>query len=436
VDHRTLVPHRVHGYGAAVRGRNLLERIRSSLWFLPALFVTAAIAQGIVLPELEEQRGDRGVSTFFFEGGPEGARVMLSMIAGSTLTLTVLVFSITIVALQLASSQFSPRVLRTFLRDWYSQASLGVFAATFAYSLTVLRAVRSEEPGVEAFVPRLSVSLAFGWVMVSLAVFVLYVSHTARSLRVVSVIGKVGDETRHMIEREVPVDPAPQDDDDVVATVGVARVVGWSGKGGVLRSIDVDRLVRVADRHDLLVEVLPMVGDFVPHLAPLFAVSGGRFGEAPGFDDELVATAELGLERTMVQDLRFGFRQLVDIAERALSPAINDPTTAVQAIDQMHDLLRTLAVRPWPSGRHHGPSGALRVVRREPTWDELVHLAVDEIRVVGASAIQVDVRLRSMLEDLSAVAVAERCAVTAAELALLEAGVRPDEPDGGGPGGP
>ncbi|MEZ5145344.1 MAG: DUF2254 domain-containing protein [Acidimicrobiales bacterium] len=406
-----------------MRGRTLLERLRSSLWFLPALFVTAAIAQGLLLPVLEERTGDRGVSTFFFEGGPEGARVVLSMIAGSTLTLTVLVFSITIVALQLASSQFSPRVLRTFLRDWYSQAALGVFAATFAYAMTVLRAVKSDEPGVEAFVPRLSVSMAFVWVMISLAVFVLYVNHTARGLRVVSVIGKVGDETRHMIERELPLVPGRQPTGELPADGG--RLVSWAGKGGVLRSVDVERLVRLADRSDVVLEVVPMVGDFVPHGSPVFAVHG------PGgpADAELAATADLGLERNMVQDLRFGFRQLVDIAERALSPAVNDPTTAVQAIDQMHDLLRLLATRPWPTGRFGGADGTLRVVVHEPSWDELVHLAVDEIRVVGAAAIQVDGRLRTMLEDLRTVVPPDRRSSVEAELALLEAGVRRDVAD-------
>lgn len=407
----------------AVRGRNLLERLRESLWFLPALFVAAAIAQGLVLPVLEERTGDAGVSTFFFEGGPEGARVVLSMIAGSTLTLTVLVFSITIVALQLASSQFSPRVLRTFLRDWYSQAALGVFTATFAYSVTVLRAVKSEEPGVDAFVPRLSVSLAFVWVMISLAVFVLYVNHTARSLRVVSVIGKVGDETRQMIQREVPVeaveDPAGEVPD------GDGRIVVSGAKGAVLRSVDVTRLVRLAEHHDVVVELVPRVGDFVPHGAPLFAVHGGD-GPPEG---DLRRTAELGQERNMIQDLRFGFRQLVDIAERALSPAINDPTTAVQAIDQMHDVLRLLATRPWPTGRHGGSDGRLRAMLREPSWDELVHLAVDEIRVVGASAIQVDTRLRTMLEDLLTVVPDDRVGPVRAELALLQAGIRRDVAD-------
>jgi uncharacterized membrane protein len=401
-----------------VRGRVLLEQLRSSLWFLPALFVAAAIVEGLVLPELEERNGKSGVSTFFFQGGPDGARVVLSMIAGSTLTLTVLVFSITIVALQLASSQFSPRVLRTFLRDWYSQIALGVFAATFAYSMTVLRSVKTDEPGVDAFVPRLSVSMAFVWVMVSLAVFVLYVNHTARGLRVVSVIGKIGDETRRTIHREMPLVPSPHPTATTTAIEGDTHVT-TSSRGGVLCSVDVSRLTAIARRHGVVIEVVPQVGDFVPSGAPLFMVRGS---EVPS--QQLSTTAELGLERTMVQDLRFGFRQLVDIAERALSPAVNDPTTAVQAIDQLHDVLRILATRPWPTGEHADDGGSLRVVLRVPSWDALLHLAVDEIRTVGASSMQVDVRLRTMLKDLLEVTSGERRASVAAELALLEAGVR------------
>ncbi len=406
-----------------MRGRALVERIRSSLWFLPALFVTAAIAQGLILPVLEERAGKSGVSTFFFQGGPDGARVVLSMIAGSTLTLTVLVFSITIVALQLASSQFSPRVLRTFLRDWYSQAALGVFTATFAYSMTVLRSVKTVEPGVDAFVPRLSVSMAFVWVMVSLAMFVLYVSHTARGLRVVSVIGKIGDETRRMIDREFPVTPAPGSATEPLE--GATRVAPSTDKGGVLCSVDIARLTEIARRHDVVVEIVPRLGDFVPHGAPMFAVRG----DAEVAAHELASTTHLGLERTMVQDVRFGFRQLVDIAERALSPAVNDPTTAVQVIDQLHDVLRTLATRPWPTGRYPGTDGRVRVVLCVPSWDELVHLALDEIRTVGASAIQVDVRLRRMLEDLLTVAPPERRASIETELTLLVEGVRRDVAD-------
>jgi uncharacterized membrane protein len=393
-----------------------VERIRSSLWFLPAIFVTLAIAQALVLPELEERRGDEGVSTFFFEGGPDGARVMLSMIAGSTLTLTVLVFSITIVALQLASSQFSPRVLRMFLRDWYSQAALGVFTATFAYSITVLRAVRSEEAGVEAFVPRLSVALAFFWVMVSLGVFVLYVHHTARGLRVISVIRSVGAETRHAIEREYPAAATPPGSAPEGAPDGL---VSWEGAGGVVTAVDAERLVRLAESRSVVLVLVPGIGDFVPHGAPLLAVHGAGV-VASG---DLTHLVELGVERTMEQDVRFGFRQLVDIAERALSPAVNDPTTAVQALDQIHDLLRLLAPRPWPSGLHRGDDGTVRLVVRPPSFDDLVHLAVDEVRLAGATQVQVDARLRGMLEDLLRVARPERIGVLRAELDLLVAGI-------------
>jgi uncharacterized membrane protein len=400
-----------------VRLRVVVERIRSSLWFLPTLFVAAAIAQGLALPALEERAGSTGVSTFFFQGGPDGARVVLSMIAGSTLTLTVLVFSITIVALQLASSQFSPRVLRTFLRDWYSQIALGVFAATFAYALTVLRSVQTREPDVDAFVPRLSVSLAVLWVMISLAMFVVYVNHTARGLRVVSVIGKIGDETRRTIDRELPARPASAPTPSAISDR--TRTSPATGKGGVLCTVDVPRLVALACRHDVVIALIPEVGDFVPHGAPLFCVRGD--GMVSG--EELASTVELGLERTMVQDIRFGFRQLVDIAERALSPAVNDPTTAVQAIDQLHDLLRTLATRPWPTGEYGDADGHLRVALPIPSWDDLVHLAVDEIRMSGSSSLQVDVRLRTMLEDLRGVVPPERRASVESELESLEAGV-------------
>lgn len=187
---------------------------------------------------------------------------MLSMIAGSALTLTVLVFSITIVALQLASSQCSPRVLRNFLRDWYGQLALGTFAATFAYSLTVLRAVRSDEAGVVAFVPRLAVSLAFGWALLSLLVFVLYVAHTAGSIRVVAIIPRVGAETRRAIERVFPpVAEAERVERGTSPTVLAGRprnpISVPARRGGYRVRVDVRRLAAGAARAGVVAEVVP-----------------------------------------------------------------------------------------------------------------------------------------------------------------------------------
>jgi len=248
--------------------RRFVERLRSALWFLPGVFLALAILQALVIPEWEERHGGTAVGEFFFEGGPDGARVLLSMVSGSTLTLMVLVFSITIVALQLASSQFSPRVLRSFLRDWYSQLSLGVFTATFAYSITVLRAVRSDEAGSTAFVPRLAVALAFFWALASVVVFVLYVHHTASSIRVVSVIGRIGTESRAMIERDylAPVHgagtaaAAPPD--------GAPDEVLMAPVSGVLTDVEVGRLDRLATEVGVRVRLAVPVGDFVPVGAP------------------------------------------------------------------------------------------------------------------------------------------------------------------------
>lgn len=396
-----------------MRWATLVERLRSSLWFLPSIFLVAAIIQAWAIPAWEESQGD--VGTFLFEGGPDGARVLLSMIAGSTLTLTVLVFSITIVALQLASSQFSPRVLRTFLRDWYSQVALGVFTATFAYSITVLRSVRSDEGDSEAFVPTLSVSLAFFWAIASLAVFVLYVHHTARSIRVATVIARIGKEARRTIAQEFPDRPSPAPRDRLAAPVVQAVVAPVSG---LVLDVDLGRLRRLAEEADAVVVVAVPVGDFVPVGGTLLEVHGATMDPAAA-----QRCVSLGNERTMIQDLRFGFRQLVDIAERALSPAVNDPTTAVQALDQLHDLLRRLAVRPWPTGQVLGSDGCVRVVVPLPSWDEVVHLAIDEIRLAGAGSVQVDRRLRLLLEDLIAVTPDERRAPLEEELRLVSAGV-------------
>jgi len=193
----------------------LLERVRSAFWFVPATCVVAAAGLALALVQLDEklQRDGGGVA---FAGGPESARSLLSAIASSMLTLTALVFSITVVVLQLTSSQFSPRVLRTFLRDRQNQLTLGVFTATFVYALMALREVRGQDGLVDLFVPGITISVAFGLVLVSVALFVAYIHHIVNSIRVVTIIDRIRIETESTIDRlaerdaeAAPLPPAP-----------------------------------------------------------------------------------------------------------------------------------------------------------------------------------------------------------------------------------
>jgi len=385
------------------------ESLRTSLWLIPTLCVATAAGLGLLLVEV-----DRNLATAIgFRGGPDSAQNFLSTISSSMITFTGLVFTITIVVLQLASQQFSPRVLRTFLRDRHSQFALGVFTATFAYALIILRAVRTEASAGGEFVPSLSVSVAFVLVMLSLALFVDYIHHIAQSIRVPSITSSIGDETRAAIgdiyDHEHTDVPVPLPVDGQVVDVPAPR-------RGILTALDRDRLVSQAEREDCVVEVVPAIGDFVPEGSTLLRLHGGKRADPGVFVDHV----GLGPERTMQQDPAFGFRQLVDIAERGLSPAVNDPTTAVQCLDEIHDLLRRLAARAFPSGQRFDASGSLRLTFPVTSWDGYVSLACDEIRQYGGGSIQIHRRLRSMLADLMSIAPRERHAPLRRQLALLD----------------
>jgi uncharacterized membrane protein len=397
-----------------VRLARLREWLRTGLWFLPMVWALGAVLAALALIAVDERTGGDEPSWLVFGRGVDSARNVLSVIAGSTITFTGTVFSITIVALQLASTQFSPRVLRSFLRDRPTQHCLGTFVATALFSLMVLREVGSE--AVE--VPGLAITGAFLLVLASVFAFVFLVHHVAHSVRAVSIVEAVASETRASVEANHP--PVL---DDPLAGAPVpdgppAQSIGWPGRPGVLLGFDEDDLVAAARAGGCVIELLPLVGDFVPTGAPVVAVHGGRVDPGAVLDH-----IGVGPERTLYQDTAFGIRQLVDIAEKALSPAVNDPTTAVQCIDRIHDLLRRLAVRPFHSGRFADADAALRLVVRRHTWDDLVQLGFEEIRHYGIGAFPVPRRLRAALLDLRSVAPPERAGAVEAQLRALDAAI-------------
>jgi uncharacterized membrane protein len=409
--------------------RSRLDRLRSSLWFVPAAFAFGATVAALVLVPLdrlidEHVAGD--LSGLLFAGGPESARLVLSTIAAAMLSFTALVFTVTMLVLQLASSQLSPRVMRTFLRDRVNQSVLGLFVATFLYSLLVLREVRTPTTG-SSFVPAISVTVAYLLLVASVGAFVYYIHHMAQAIRAVSVLRSVGDETRAAISRQYAeeIGDEPEAKAPALPERIPDHILVLDREPGVVTSVDDDQLAALAREHDLTVDFLHLVGDFVPHGAPLLAVWSRSAGAPPAElpTDQLASTVEIGLERTMTQDIAFGFRQIVDIAERALSPGINDPTTALQGLDQLHDLLRLLAVRRIPSPVRLDEDGAILLRVPRPDWGDYVALAIDEIRQYGSGSIQITRRLRSLLLDLQAVAPTSRQGPISRQLRLLEAGL-------------
>jgi uncharacterized membrane protein len=302
-----------------------------------------------------------------------------------------------IVALQLTSSQFSPRALRSFLRDGTTQVALGLFVATFTYSFAALSAVRFAAGDDETFVPVVTVTGALLLLGSSIIVFIHFIHHTAHSLRVVTIVEEIASETRRTLDAQYP--PAVIDTASTMPPTEFGAVVS-APSAGVVADVDLSGLAGLAARRSATVEVCEMAGTYVPAGAPLLLVSGND--EQDQWTDHL----RLENEPTMHLNAEFGFRQLVDIAERALSPGINDPTTAVQCLDRLHDLLRMVANRPLPARRFAFVDGVARASIPQPDFDRLLALALDEISHWGRDSIQVGRRIQAIVDDLLAITVA------------------------------
>lgn len=385
----------------------VLTRLREGLWFIPLMCVLAGIALSLVTIEIDRAYGFKLIPTGI-SGEPDAALAILGTIAASMVSLAALVLTITMVVVQLAMGQFSPRIVQRFLQDKPSQLAIGIFVGTFAHAMLTLREVKTENGGV---VPGLAVVVAFFLVLVCIVVLVWYVNHIGRSLRVSALIELVGKDTRELIDKLYP-DGAPPAND--LAVISAQRP-------GVITQLDHSALVKEAERADCVLQLKPSLGEFVPAGGTLFEVEGNT----GGVDQKAVTQAvALELERTLDEDMAYGLRLLVDIAERSLSDGpFQDPTTAVQAIDRLHDCLRQLAPRNFPDGKHRDNRGTVRLVVPEMDWDALVHLAFDEIRMVGAGSPQVARRLRAALQDLETIAPRDRQTVLREQLELLSCGV-------------
>ena len=394
-----------------MRLKNLFLHVSSSLWLIPVLCVLAGVAISFGTIALDRYFDYEALPANVV-GGPDAAAEILGTVAASMVSLAALVLTITMVVVQLAMGQFSPRIVQRILQDKPSQFAIGLFVATFVHAILALREVTNNGDST-GNVPGIAVLTAFVLVLVSIAVLVIYVHHIGQSLRVSSLIELVGTDTRKLIDRKYP-DAGP-----VVEREPGAPEVVCARRSGVVTGIGYDDLVEEAQRASVQLELAPALGEFVPAGAPLFRVHGTMNGLD---EDRLHKSLILTLEPTLEEDVAYGVRLLVDIAERSLSDGpFQDPTTAVQALDRLHDVLRQLARRPFPDGRHRDATGEVRLVVRSMSWEAYVHLAFDEIRMAGAGSPQVSRRLRAALDDLRAIAPADRLDVLDEQLELLAA---------------
>jgi uncharacterized membrane protein len=404
--------------------RNLWINIHESLWFAPAVCAVVAITLSIAVPEVDK----RFAATLepyrraIFSGSPEAAQTVLSVIAASTITVVSLLFSITIVALQQASTQFSPRIMRNFTRDRGNQIVLGVYLATFLYSLLVLRQIGGDGGNGDTGVYGLAVSLAIGFAVACLALLIYFIHHGTTLFQASSIIENVHGALRQHIGRLCVSDDthAAQPDDPDAREFqrqmgGDPTTMVTSDCAGFLRSIGGQALANVVNDGAWLIVRQP-IGTYVTEGEVLVEVGGMELDEA--LQRRIRAQFVLDRERTIRQDPMFGVRQLVDIAVKALSPSINDPTTAEHALSALADALGAIAGHEFPGPvrtflREGDAGGSVTFWVPRPGFADIVDASISQIRRAGSDHVHVLVTILDVL-----VTVGERCSES--QLASLQ----------------
>ncbi|MBN1965219.1 MAG: DUF2254 domain-containing protein [Anaerolineae bacterium] len=386
---------------------NIWEQLQATYWLLPALLNLLAVLLSLVTISLDRalMALDAAYLPWLSVGGPDGARTMLSTIAGSMITIAGVTFSITTVALSLASSQFGPRLLRNLMRDRGNQLVLGTFIATFMYCLLVLPTV--PEGSDARSVPHVSVAVGVLLAVASLGVLVYFFHHFAVSIQADQVIANVGQELERAIVRffpEYPAERAPGRSirwtDDLPANFEEAASRLGARHSGYVQAIDYAGLMRLAVEHDLVVRVNCRPGDFVARASTSALIWPGE-----GLDEDLATRIDnafiLGTQRLQTQDVEYAVNQLVEIAVRALSPGVNDPFTAMACIDQLSTALVRLAERNLPAPYRYDEANRLRLVIDVVTMSGIVDAAFNQIRQYGRSSVGVTIRL---LETIAVIA--------------------------------
>ena len=390
--------------------------IRNSLWFIPFLSLLAFLVIGRVTYGIGGwllRTGQIDETTAFYGLTMVGARSALDTIVTMNLSFLVFTFGSLLVAIQVAGGQYTPRIIATtLLRDNTIRFTVGYFVFTLLFAMRVLTRMGGE------IVHQFNLFIAGLLGMFSVVVFLYLIDYAARFLRPVSIVRRVGESGIAVIKnvyqettnRSSPVESFRK-------PASPERTVAHVGTSGTLLAVDLAGLVAQAQHANAIIEFIPQVGDFVSVDEHLFRLYGG----AIDIDDiKLRAAVAIGTERTVEQDPTFAFRILVDIAIKALSPAINDPTTAVLAIDQLHRLLRLVGLQQLRGEEICDAAGELRLIFKTPNWEDFVHLTCTEIRHCGAGSIQIMRRMRSMLENLMQTLPQHRHAELHRQLALLD----------------
>jgi uncharacterized membrane protein len=385
--------------------RQLLGNLRASFWFMPSLMVTGSIALAVVLIEVDSAASKQWLSQWprVFGVGAEGARQMLSTLAGSMITVMGITFSMTLLALVQASSQYTPRILRNFMRSRVTQATLGAFSGIFAYCLIVLRTVRGGG-GADEFVPSLAVFFAFVISLCGVGILIYFIHHIASSIQASNIIASVANETDAAIDRLLPEKPdsefeAYEDQDPVLESLDERT---WypvpAAASGYIQDVSNDALLHLAEDIRTIVRTEHCIGAFVVQDTALVSLALTYPPEQETID-AFNAAYSIARHRTVAQDPAFGIRQIVDIAIKALSPGVNDTSTAVMCVDYLTSILARLTGRQFPSSyRYEGES--LRVVAIVPSFEGLLADAFDQIRGSAETNVAILARMLGALDTI------------------------------------
>lgn len=362
--------------------------VRSSLWFVPGLMILGAFGLAWASLGLDNAVADGRIKSLhgFYAGSAEGARSLLSTVAGSMITVAGVVFSVTIVALSQASSQFGPRILRNFMRDVGNQSVLGVFLSTFVYCLIVLRTIRTKGETGFVSVPEVSITVGVLLSLVSIGFLVFFIHHVSSSIQVDNIIARIvsgmeqTDAQSWVAGAGNPWKPEGTREPVPSENPGLLR----AHANGYIQSLDAASVFECLREQDLVMEFYFRPGDFLTTGKVI-----GRFWPdkplPPDFEKRMNRFIIVGSHRTPIQDFGFGVNLLVEIALRALSPGINDPFTALMCLDGLEEILVPLAGKPFASGCRADASGKLRMIDHPPAFPEILDLALDPIRHFGVS---------------------------------------------------
>ncbi len=383
------------------------QSLRSSLWFVPSLMMSLAIFVSVGMIELDRRvQVIKSVSAWIYSGGPEGARQVLATIAGSMITVAGVSFSVTMVALSLASSQLGPRLLRNFMRDRGNQIVLGTFIATFIYCLLVLRTIRGDRGGNPEFVPSIAVTFGLVLAIASLAVLIYFIHHLTNLLQADHVIAAVADELDQTIAHMYPSgtgnEPRPSDDAAIrtfeeLAAQHPSRLIE-SRASGYINVIALDDLLGIARSKDLVIRVPMSPGRHVLDHSIVAEVWPDTVDD--GTAARIRQTCVLGRKRTADEDIEFAVDQIVEVAARALSPSLNDPFTAITCIDHLSTAMLHLIECDFPSPYRLDDQGVVRIIAIRPDFSGIADAAFNQLRQFGSRVPAVAIRMLEAIASL------------------------------------